>query len=280
MPKLDHEEYVEQVYFFRTLGERLKENMPLQELLASIRDEVLVTTRLPMAIGFLLDELMHAGQISTAMARLPHYFTPFQTYLLGEAESERGRFDMRVAIEILRAEADFRSHDCSQAGLFIFQFETLCRNRLRYDRGLEAVAGDPWFDEPWKDWILELRRRVGMVDFADMIYVASEFYVTKQNQRGVAPGENDRPPLFGEKEGRIALANRQKDPLLLFSALQRHLAYPAVPRLKPVDAIPELVPQLARRMERLEHRLKLMEDEQQGGIDLSKFYMPPPQAEE
>ena len=36
--------------------------------------------------------------------------------------------------------------------------------------------------------------------------------------------------LFGEKEGRIAMANRRKDPLYLFSALQRHLGYPSVPR--------------------------------------------------
>jgi hypothetical protein len=30
-----------------------------------------------------------------------------------------------------------------------------------------------------------------------------------------------------------------------------------------------------RRMERLETRLKLLEEEQKGGIDLSKFYGPP-----
>jgi hypothetical protein len=36
----------------------------------------------------------------------------------------------------------------------------------------------------------------------------------------------------------------------------------------------QLVPQLLRRMERLETRLKLLEDEQRGGIDLTKFYAP------
>ncbi len=33
-----------------------------------------------------------------------------------------------------------------------------------------------------------------------------------------------------------------------------------------------MIPQLQRRMERLELRLKLMEDEQKHGIDITKFY--------
>jgi hypothetical protein len=50
-----------------------------------------------------------------------------------------------------------------------------------------------------------------------------------------------------------------------------------VPRLKPFDDAPQLLPQLARRLERLEHRLKLMEEEQQAGsIDITKFYQGPP----
>ena len=35
------------------------------------------------------------------------------------------------------------------------------------------------------------------------------------------------PPLFAEKEGKIAKANRGRDPLL-FAALQRQLGYPEV----------------------------------------------------
>ena len=73
--------------------------------------------------------------------------------------------------------------------------------------------------------------------------------------------------LFGEGEGRIALANRGKDPLLLFSALHRHLGYPEVPRPPKPDESPQLVPQLMRRVERLEARLKLVEEEMKGGID-------------
>ena len=43
------------------------------------------------------------------------------------------------------------------------------------------------------------------------------------------------PPLFGEKEGKIARASRGRDPLYLFAALQRQLGYPEVPRARPRD---------------------------------------------
>jgi len=106
---LSHEEYVEQAYLFKALGERLPENVPVQELMLQIKNELLATTRLPMAIDFMLAELKHLGTMSSAMARLQHYFTPFQTYVISEAEAERGRFDIRVAVEILRHEAEYRS---------------------------------------------------------------------------------------------------------------------------------------------------------------------------
>ena len=276
MPMLEHEEYVEQAHFFRSLGERLPQNMPLQDLLAQLQDEILATTKLPMALGFLLGELKHAGVISTAMAKLSHYFAPFQTYVVQEAEAERGRFDMRVAIELLRCEAEYLARGATRQGMFMYQFECLCRNRLRYERGLDAMAQDPIYDEDWRDWILTVRRQVGIVDFADMVYVRSEHYVQRQARRK-GPAEPEKPVLFGEKEGRIALANRRKDPLYLFAALQRHLQYPKVPRPKPVDETEQVLPLLLRRMERLETRLKLLEDEQRQGIDLTKFYGTPPE---
>ena len=130
---LSHEEYVEQAYLFRALGERLPENVPVQELMLQIKNELLATTRLPMAIDFMLAELKHLGTMSSAMARLPHYFTPYQTYVISEAEAERGRFDIRVAVEILRHEAEFRSKGGSPQGVFLYQFECLSRNRLKYD---------------------------------------------------------------------------------------------------------------------------------------------------
>ena len=67
--------------------------------------------------------------------------------------------------------------------------------------------------------------------------------------------------------------------MLLFAALHRQLGYPAVPRLEPIDRTPEILPAMLRRMDRLETRLKLVEEEQRGGIDLTKFYKPPQSGE-
>jgi hypothetical protein len=312
---LGREEYVEQSYFFRALAERMLENVPAQEVLAAIREEVLATTKLPMAIDFLLGELRHAGVLGPAMALLPHYFTPFQAFVIQESENERLRFDLRVGLAILRSEAEYKAGDPTRPGVFLYQFEALCRNRLNYDRGLEAIALDPAFDTTWRDWIRKVRRQIGMVDIADLIYVHSEHYWQRQGvgagrgreQRAgpragypsgaaadgrapdrtgavdgpareacPAPEDRDAPVLFGEREGRIALANRRKDPLFLFSSLQRQLGYPEIPRQKAADRQQDLLPQLARRLEQLESRLKIIEDEQRGGFDLTKFYERPP----
>ncbi len=269
---LEREEYVEQAHFFRTVAERLPDDVPLQDLLAQVREELLATTRLPLAVSFLLDELKHAGAIHTAMSRLPHYFTPFQTFVMRMAESDRGRFDHQTALEVLRFEAEYRSRGAAPQGLFLYQFETLCRNRLRYDYGLAAIAADPLFDAAWRDWIMSVRRRLGMVDLADMIYVCSEHYRQRQAAAEETNDERRLEPLFGEKEGRIALANRRKDPLYLFSALQRHLGYPAIPRRRRVQDDAKLVILLQRRIDQLEQRLKLLEEDQRGGFDLSQFY--------
>jgi len=164
---------------------------------------------------------------------------------------------------------------------------------------LEAIARDPAFDGVWRDWIRTVRRQIGMVDMADLIYVHSEYYY-QRGGRPAAPSElasrgqlsndalvvggEDAPAcspgnaglvLFGEREGRIALANRRKDPLYLFSSLHRQLGYPEVPRPQPADVKQVLLPQLARRLEQLEMRLKLVEEEQRGGLDLTKFYERP-----
>ncbi|MGA2618420.1 MAG: hypothetical protein ABSF26_12475 [Thermoguttaceae bacterium] len=262
---LDRDEYIEQAYLFRTLRERMQHDTSSQELLASIRQEILATTRLPYAIDFMLSELRLTGGFATAMAHLPHYFTPFQTFVIAEGERAEGKFDFRVGLEVLRREAEYRAQGASPQGIFLYQFETLCRNRLGYDRGLEAMAGDDIYDDDWKQWILTVRRQVGLIDLGDMLYVRSELY---RKTRGQA----EKPVLFGEKEGRIALANRHKDPLYLFAALARHLGYPSVPRPVQEETNRYLVPMLQRKIERIEARMKLLEEELRGGINLQRFY--------
>src|SRR5215207_5982667 len=56
MPVLDREEYIEQAYFFHAFRERVLDGMPAQEVLARIGEELLSTTRLPMAIWYLTSE--------------------------------------------------------------------------------------------------------------------------------------------------------------------------------------------------------------------------------
>ncbi len=272
------EEYIEQAHFFGMLAKRLAENAPAQEVLSSAREEVLATTKLPMAIDFLLSELKHAGIMATAMAKLSHYFTPLQAYIIGEGENERGRFDLRIGLDILSREAQYRSgtapgskHVPTLQGLFLYQFEVLCRNRLGYDKGLTAVAADPAYPENWREWILATRHQVGMVDIADLIYVQSEHAA----KRGGTTGQT----LFGDQEGRIALANRRKDPMYLFNSLHRQLGYPEPPRTHLATEDENPIPPMARRLEQLEKRIQLLEEEQRGGFDLSKFYKEPPSFE-
>ena len=273
MEKLPNEEYVEQAYLFRAISQRMTSTDPVQDMLGQLREEILATTKLPMAIDYLLAELNHVGTMSTAMGKLPHYFTPFQTYLIAAAESEAGRFDMNLALLILEHEAKFRAANAPPTSMFFFQFETIARNRLSYDTGLEAISQDPVYDETWSRWILKVRHQIGIVDLADLIYVHSEHYLQRQQQTAQANVQNPDPLLFGEKEGRIALANRSKEPMFLFSALQRHLNYPAVPKPQRRDPNKDLIPKLVRTLERIEVRLKLLEDEQrEKGIDLSQFY--------
>ena len=275
---LDREEYIEQAWFFRGYRERLEENVPAQLILEALREEILATTRLPMAIDFLKGELLHKGRVSDGMGLLPHYFTAFQTFVMAKAEEDRSRFDLRIALMVLERQAEYLSGTPSAAGLFIYQFECVARNRLGYDHGMLAIAGDPFYDDDWRDWIRKTRLRLGATDFADVIYYRSEDYVLDRRRR---TGDPEYQPsyqiFFGRQEGRIARANRGKDPLYMFAALQRQLGYPAVPRTKPKDAGPPIHPALEQRLQRLEQRLKLLEGETKGGIDLSEFLAKPPQ---
>lgn len=272
---LDREEYIEQAYLFRSFGERIMAGIAAQEALAAIGEEVLATSKLPLAIGYLVGELKLVGTLSTALARLPHYFTAFQTFVIAKAEEEGGRFDIRTALSILEREATYRGEGASPQGLFFYRFECLSRNRLDYAHGLAAVADDDIFNADWKDWIRMVARQVGLIDLADLVFVRSPEYWRLEKRDALLAGRDggdpDRPILFGAKEGRIARANRGKDPLFFFAALQRQLGYPSIPRVKSVAPAAESPALFARRLERLEMRMKLLEEEGRGGIDLSRF---------
>jgi hypothetical protein len=271
---LDREEYIEQAYFFRTVRERLEERVPTQQILAQVHEEILTTTRLPLAVQFLATELKHSGQLSSGFVRLQHYFTPFQAFVVQQTEEERNRFSIEVALLILEREAHYRAGTPTAPGLFVYQFETLSRNRLGYETGLRCMQTDPFFDDDWRAYIDLVRRQVGLVDFADLVYLRSDFYIQEQRRRN-PDYEPPAVPLFGEKEGKIAKASRGRDPIYLFSALQRQLAYPEVPRPKRRDDPATQLVELRAKIKALETRLKLVEGELRGKIDLSEFMVKP-----
>lgn len=263
---LAREEYVEQEYLFKVLRERMHMTAT-QELLRTIRHEILATTKLPVALEFMESSLKFTGSIAEAMSTMSHYFTPFQTFVMKEAERDDGKFDYLIALQILEKEAHCRAEKMIPQGMFLYQFEALSRNRLKYEEGLEAISRDPVFDEAWSEWILLLRRQLGLLDFAEMIFVRSDYYAVVHGE------EHGKAILFGEKEGRIALANRRKDPTYLFSAFQRHLNYPTVPRPTHEESEESQVMKLRRMVDHLDSRVKMLEEELHGGLDITKYYV-------
>lgn len=270
---LDREEYIEQAYFFRVLRERMANQSATQEVLDRIHEEILSTTHLPYAIQFLATELKHSGLLSSGFARLGHYFTPYQAFVVRQTEEGGQRLPVETALLILEREAVYRTSQPIAPGLFVYQFEALSRNRLGYDEGLTCMAADPFFDTAWRDYLELVRRQMGVVDFADLIYLRSHLYVSEQRRKDPAY-EPPLPPLFGEKEGKIAKANRGRDPLYLFAALQRQLGYPEVPRSKPRDDTDSKLLTLQAKFRELEARLKLVEGEVRGQVDLSQLGKP------
>jgi hypothetical protein len=258
MPVLEREEYIEQAYFFNAFRERLLDGLPAQDILARIGEELLSTTRLPLAVSFLNTDMKGTGLMAPAMARIGHYFTPFQAHVVDQAEQDTTKFAMEQALLVLEREARFKAENPSLPALFVYQFEAMSRNRLGYNKGLAAMSADPFYTEDWQDYILTLRSRLGDVDFADLIFVRSEYFI-KERTRLNPEFVPKFPPLFGEKEGKIARANRGRDPMYLFSALQRQLGYPEVPRPRRPDGLEARVLLLEQKIIQLENRLKSAE---------------------
>ncbi len=274
MPVLEREEYIEQAYFFHAFRERLIDGLPSQDILSRIGEELLSTTRLPLAVSFLSTDIKGSGVMAPAMARISHYFTPFQTHVVDQAEQDTSRFAMEQALLVLEREAKFKADNPSLPALFVFQFEALSRNRLGYTKGLAAMAADPFYTEDWQDYILTLRSRLGDVDFADLIFVRSEYFVSERKK--LNPDFVPKfPALFGEKEGKIARANRGRDPMYLFSALQRQLGYPEVPRPRRPDELEARVLLLEQKIAQLENRLKAAESDLQQDDVLTQVLVKP-----
>ncbi|MFK7777379.1 MAG: hypothetical protein QM501_04570 [Gimesia sp.] len=278
---LDREEYIEQTYFFRNYRERLEDDVPSQVILATIYEEILATTKLPMAIDFLKSEILLTGRISDGMEKLSHYFTPFQTFILKNAEKDKSKFDQKMGLKILEREAEYRSETPTSAGLFIYQFECISRNRLGYHTGLDAISKDTLYNDDWSAWIRKLKLQLGAVDFADLLYFRSQHFVDEQQR---IPGKENfmpqHPVLFSAQDGRIAKANHNRDPLYMFAALQRQLGYPDVPRNIAKADQSVFHPALESRLHKIETRLQLMDAEMKGNFDLNQFMVKDPKSDD
>lgn len=180
---LAREEYVEQAYFFCNYRERLLESVPSQEILITIREEILATTKLPLAIDFMTTEILHSGRLCESMNRLLHYFTPFQAFIMQMSEEDKTKFDQTTALQILQRQAEYLAKQPTPAGLFMYQFESIARNRLGYDYGMQAMSEDCMYNEEWSRWIRSIRFQLGTNDFADMIYLQSDYYTQQHAQQ-------------------------------------------------------------------------------------------------
>jgi hypothetical protein len=269
----DRDECIEQAYFYRVFRDRLAANMPAQDILARLPEELLSSTRLPTAVQFLATEMRHSGLLGTGYLRLAHYFTPFQAFVVRQAERDNHKFTMGEALLVLEREATYKAGTPGHAGLFVYQFETLSRNRLGYDEGLAAIGKDPFYPAVWAAYADMVRRQVGVIDFADLVYLRSEAYVAykRRTEPDYVPPV---PPLFGEKDGKIAAASRGRDPLFLFAALQRQLDYPEVPRPRPKDDTASKLLTMEAKFREMEARMRMLESEVRGTFDPTQFGKP------
>ena len=134
MPLSDTEEYIEQAYFWSTFHERLLDGMPAQEIIVQVYEEILSTTKLPMALDFLVGEIRHKGLLSDGMQMMPHYFTPFQSFIMAKAEDETVKFDLLIALKILQHEAEYRPQPYNHC-----RWQQVINNDSNWDRILRQT---------------------------------------------------------------------------------------------------------------------------------------------
>jgi len=269
----DRDECIEQAYFYRVFRDRLAANVSAQDILVRLPEELLSSTRLPMAVQFLSTEMRHSGLLGTGYARLAHYFTPFATFVIGQAERDGHKFTMTEALLVLEREATYKAGTPTRSGLFVYQFEAISRNRLGYEEGLRAMEQDPFYPPEWAAYADMVRRQLGVIEFADLVFVRSEAYLVAR-RRTEPDYQPPVPPLFAEKEGKIASASRGRDPLFLFAALQRQLGYPEVPRPKPKDDLASKLTAMGVKFREMEARLRMLESEVRGTFDPTQFGKP------
>ena len=150
---LDREEYIEQAYLFRVFAERIAAGIAAQEALVSIGQEVLATSKLPMAIDYLVGELKLVGTLSTAMVRLPPLLHRLPD--LRDATGRGGGGPVRHADGAgdARARGDLPRRGGDAAGAVLLPLRVPVAEPPRLRPRPRRVAADDIFDADWKAWI-------------------------------------------------------------------------------------------------------------------------------
>src|SRR5262249_22518596 len=130
-----------------------------------------------------------------------------------------------------------------------------------------------FYDEVWRAFLALGGKQAGTVGVADLVYLRSGVYVREQRLGG-PPHDPPLPPVVWGEEGENGKANPRPGPLYPVGAAQRQLNYPEVPRARPPDDLSNKVLTLQAKFRELEMRLKLVEGELRGQVDLSEFGKP------
>ncbi len=126
------------------MRERVEERVPTQVILAQIHEEILATTRLPLAIQFLATELKHTGLLASGFARLPHYFTPFQAFVVRQTEEEAQPLQPGDRpVRSSNAKPSTAPKRRRRRGCSSISSRRISRNRLGYDARSGVRGGGP-----------------------------------------------------------------------------------------------------------------------------------------
>ena len=273
-PVLDREEYIEQAYFFRASASGSPTTCRPRTSSPRLHEELLTTTRLPYAVQFLAAEIKHTGPARQRVREAAALLHPFQAFVIRQAEEEKQRFPMADGAAGAGTRGRVPGRAADQPGLFVYQFETIARNRLGYIDGLAAMAADPLYDADWRATSTSSAGRSATSTSRDLVYLRSELYVTEQRRANPAY-EPSRAAALRREGGEDRQGQPRPRPAV---PVRRAAAATRLPRGAAVtqrdDGKTRSWSKIETKLRELETRLKLAEGELRGNIDLSQFGKP------
>ena len=123
------------------------------------------------------------------------------------------RFSMEQALLILEREAKYKSENPARRPVHFPVRVSVAKPAGLHPGTGAAMSADPLYTEDWRDYILMLQTRLGDVDFAKP-HPSYYAHFVKERRKTNPEFEPKYPTLFGEREGKIARANRGRDPVI------------------------------------------------------------------